>query len=458
MNNKKIFRLKHYVTHRSPAEILIFGFAAVILIGALLLTLPISSASGNSPGFLNAFFTATSAVCVTGLVVVDTGTFWSLFGKLVIITLIQIGGLGFMSLTTMFFVLAGKRITIKDRLLIQSSVNTDSISGIVKFIKYIFFSSLVIELVGALFLSMVFIPEFGFGKGLAYSVFHAISAFCNAGFDLMGNFSSLTRYVDNFLVNFVIGGLIIFGGLGFAVTSDILYIRKFNKMTMQAKLVLVITGALLLFGFVLFFIFEFNNPRTMGNLSLNGKILASFFQSVSPRTAGFNTIDMAALTKPSLFLTMLLMFVGASPGSTGGGVKTTTIGIIILTVASVLNGKKDVIAHKRTITGPAIRRAVSVVVIAMAIIIVMIFVLLCSEPDLSFESILFEVLSASGTVGLSMGITPHLSISGKLALIVTMFVGRLGPLTVAYAISRNEKRLKENIGSFKLPDGNIMIG
>ncbi|WKY48878.1 TrkH family potassium uptake protein [Eubacteriaceae bacterium ES3] len=458
MNDKTILQIKNYLTHRSPAEILIFGFAAVILIGAILLALPVSSASGHSPGFLNALFTATSAVCVTGLVVVDTGTFWSVFGKFVIITLIQIGGLGFMSLTTMFFVLAGKRITIKDRLLIQSSINMDSISGIVKFTKYIFFSSIVIELIGALFLSLVFIPEFGLVKGVAYSIFHAISAFCNAGFDLIGHFRSLTQYVDNALVNFVIGGLIIFGGLGFAVTSDVFYIRKFSKMTMQAKLVLVITGILFLIGFVFFFIFEFNNPRTMGNLSISGKILASFFQSVSPRTAGFNTIDMSNLTKPSLFLTMLLMFIGASPGSTGGGVKTTTIGIIILTVVSVLNGKKDVVAFKRTITGPAIRRAISVVVIALAIVIVMIFVLLCSEPELSFESIIFEVLSASGTVGLSMGITPHLSISGKLALIVTMFVGRLGPLTVAYAISRNEKRLRENVGSFKLPEGNIMIG
>lgn len=450
--------IKNFLTKRSPAEILIFGFAAVILIGSLLLSLPMASATGQSPGFINAFFTSTSAVCVTGLVVVDTGTFWSIFGKFVIILLIQVGGLGFMSLTTMFFVLAGKRITIKDRLLIQSSINMDSISGIVRFTKYIFFSSIAIELLGAFFLSLAFIPEFGFLKGSAYSLFHAISAFCNAGFDLIGNFTSLTGYVDNFIINFGIGSLIIIGGLGFAVTSDIINVRRFSKMTMHARLVLVITGVLFVISFILFFIFEHNNSATMGNLPLSGKILASFFQAVTPRTAGFNTIDTGSLTTASLFLTMLMMFIGASPGSTGGGVKTTTIGIIVLTVASVLYGRKDVVAFKRTIVGPAIRRSISVILIAMMIVITMIFVLLWTEPGLAFENIAFEVFSAFGTVGLSTGITPNLSTAGKVAMIITMFVGRLGPLTVAYAIARNEKRLRENTGTFKLPEGNIMIG
>jgi len=447
-----------FVGQRSPAEMLIYGFALVILLGAILLTLPIASASGISGGFINALFTSTSAVCVTGLVVVDTGTFWSTFGKVVIIFLIQIGGLGFMSLTTMFFVLAGKRITIKDRLLIQSSVNMDSISGIVKFTKYIFFSSLVIEGIGTLLLALVFIPEYGFLQGTAYSLFHAISAFCNAGFDLFGNYASLTKYVGNFIINFVIGGLIILGGLGFAVTSDLIHIRRFEKMTMHAKLVLTVTGVLLIVGFVLFFIFEYHNPKTLGSLPLPAKVMAAAFQSITPRTAGYNTIDIAALTTPSLFLTMLFMFVGASPGSTGGGVKTTTFAIIIMTVASVLYGKKDVVAFKRSILGPAIRRAISVLVIAFAIVILMIFVLLCTEPEASFEAVVFEVISAFGTVGLSTGLTPHLSIGGKIAISITMFVGRLGPLTVAYAISRSEKRARENVGNFKLPEGNIMIG
>ncbi len=458
MAEKIRWNFKKFAGQRSPAEMLIYGFALVILLGAMLLSLPIASASGTSSGFINALFTATSAVCVTGLVVVDTGTFWSGFGKVVIIFLIQIGGLGFMSLTTMFFVLAGKRITIKDRLLIQSSVNMDSLSGVVKFTKYIFFSAIIIEVIGALILALVFIPEYGFLKGTAYSFFHAISAFCNAGFDLFGNYSSLTKYVDNFIVNFAIAGLIILGGLGFAVTSDIINIRKFEKMTMHAKLALTVTGVLLIIGFVLFFIFEYNNPKTLGNLSFPSKLMAAFFQSVTPRTAGYNTIDIAALTAPSLFLTMLLMFIGASPGSTGGGVKTTTFAIIMMTVGSVLHGKKDVIAFKRSIQGPAIRRAISVVVIALAIVIVMIFVLLCTEPEASFETVVFEVLSAFGTVGLTTGLTPHLSVAGKIAISITMFVGRLGPLTVAYAISRSEKRARENIGTYKLPEGNIMIG
>lgn len=456
---KKIcWNFNKFVGQRSPAEMLIYGFALVILLGAILLSLPIAAESGKSGGFINALFTSTSAVCVTGLVVVDTGTFWSVFGKIVIICLIQIGGLGFMSLTTMFFVLAGKRITIKDRLLIQSSVNMDSISGIVKFTKYIFFSSIIIEGIGAVLLALVFIPEYGFLKGTAFSFFHAISAFCNAGFDLFGHYSSLTKYVDNFVVNFVMCGLIILGGLGFAVTSDLINIRKFEKMSMHTKLVLMVSGVLLVIGFILFFIFEYNNPKTMGNLSLPGKMMAAFFQSVTPRTAGYNTINIGALTKPSLFLTMLFMFIGASPGSTGGGVKTTTFAIIVMTVASVLNGKKDVTAFKRSILGPAIRRAISVLVIAFAIVIFMIFVLLCTEPDASFETIIFEVISAFGTVGLTTGLTSHLSIGGKIAISITMFVGRLGPLTVAYAISRSEKRSRENVGNFKLPEGNIMIG
>ncbi len=458
MAEKIRWKFNKFVGQRSPAEMLIYGFALVILLGAMLLTLPIASASGQSGGFINALFTSTSAVCVTGLVVVDTGTYWSVFGKVVIIFLIQIGGLGFMSLTTMFFVLAGKRITIKDRLLIQSSVNMDSISGIVKFTKYIFFSAVAIEVVGALLLALVFIPEYGFVRGTAYSFFHSISAFCNAGFDLFGNYSSLTKYVGNFIVNFTIAALIILGGLGFAVTSDILYIRKFEKMTMHAKLALTVTGALLVIGFVLFFLFEYHNPLTIGKLSFPEKLLAAFFQSVTPRTAGYNTIDIAALTTPSLFLTMLLMFIGASPGSTGGGVKTTTFAIITMTVISVLYGKKDVTVFKRSILGPAIRRSISVIVIALGIVIFMIFVLLCTEPEASFETVVFEVLSAFGTVGLTTGLTPHLSIGGKIAISITMFVGRLGPLTVAYAISRSEKRARENVGNFKLPEGNIMIG
>lgn len=458
MAEKIRWNFKKFAGQRSPAEMLIYGFALVILLGAILLTLPMASASGTSGGFINALFTATSAVCVTGLVVVDTGTFWSVFGKVVIILLIQIGGLGFMSLTTMFFVLAGKRITIKDRLLIQSSVNMDSLSGVVKFTKYIFFSSLIIETVGALLLALVFIPEYGFLRGTAYSFFHSISAFCNAGFDLFGNYSSLTKYVGNFIVNFVIGGLIILGGLGFAVTSDIINIRKFEKMTMHAKLALTVTGVLLIIGFVLFFVFEYNNPMTMGKLSFPEKLLAATFQSITPRTAGYNTIDIAALTTPSLFLTMLFMFIGASPGSTGGGVKTTTFAIIMMTVVSVLHGRKDVVAFKRSIMGPAIRRSISVIVIALGIVIFMIFVLLCTEPEASFETVVFEVLSAFGTVGLTTGLTPHLSTAGKIAISLTMFVGRLGPLTVAYAISRSEKRARENVGNFKLPEGNIMIG
>jgi trk system potassium uptake protein TrkH len=451
-------KINRFLSRRTPTEILVTGFAVTILVGTFMLMLPISTQSGVSASFIDALFTSTSCVCVTGLVVVDTGTYWSLFGQIVIISLIQIGGLGFMSFATMFFVLAGKRITIKNRLLIQSSVNMDSLSGIVKFAKYIFFSAFAIEGIGAILLSIVFIPEFGISQGIWFSIFHSISSFCNAGFDLMGNYASLTKYVDNFIVNFVICSLIVLGGLGFAVTSDLIFVRKFKKMSMHSKSVLTITAFLLLFGMIFFFIFEFNNPETMGNLSWQGKFLASLFQSVTPRTAGSNTVDIASLTTPSIFLTMILMFVGASPGSTGGGVKTTTMGIIVMTVVSVIFGKKDVVAFKRTISGSIIRRAVSVFMIALTLVIFMVFVVLCTDPVQPFEKVLFEVLSAFGTVGLTMGITPSLSVGGKVAISLTMFIGRLGPLTIAYALSQSEKRSKENVGIYKLPEGNILIG
>nr|WP_279233334.1 TrkH family potassium uptake protein [Acetobacterium tundrae] len=458
MVEKKRRSFKYFLGHRSPTEILICGFALLILCGTCLLMLPISSRSGEGTAFINALFTATSSVCVTGLVVVDTGTYWSVFGQTVMCVLVEIGGLGFMSFATMFFVLAGKRITIKDRILIQSSVNMDSLSGIVKFVKYIFFSSIIIQTVGALLLALVFVPDFGLATGIGYSVFHSVTSFCNAGFDLMGNFKSFTGYADNYLLNIVICSLIVLGGLGFAVTSDLIYVRKFKKMSMHSKVVLISTGFLLVFGFIFFIIFEFNNPKTMGNLSLHGKFLASFFQSVTPRTAGSNTIDIAGLTEPSIFLTILLMFIGASPGSTGGGVKTTTVAVLLMTVGSVLKGKKDVVVFKRTILGPVIRRSLSVLVIAVGLVFFMIFVLLCTEPGAPFDAVVFEVMSAFGTVGLTMGLTPNLSGAGKIAISLTMFIGRLGPLTIAYAISRSEKHSRENVGNIKLPEGNIMIG
>ncbi|MBN2898114.1 MAG: Trk family potassium uptake protein, partial [Clostridia bacterium] len=314
-----------------PGQVLGLGFALIILIGALLLALPIASRDGHSIGLVNALFTATSAVCVTGLVVVDTGTYWTMFGKGIILLLIQIGGLGFMTMATAGAFIMGRRIGLRNRLIMQEALNQMSLSGVVRLTKYVIMTTFAIEGVGALLLSFRFIPEFGLRRGIVFSLFHSISAFCNAGFDIMGNYTSLTAFVSDPWVNIVIMGLILIGGIGFSVIIDVARNKRYRKLSVHSKLVLVTSGILLLIGFVLFLAIEWNNPATLGELSLSGKVLGAAFQSVTPRTAGFNTIPIDQLETPSKLITMVLMFVGGSPGSTAGGIKTTTLGIIVLT-------------------------------------------------------------------------------------------------------------------------------
>ena len=333
---KIVNKFSHFINKMEPTQIMVMGFALVILIGAILLNLPISTKNGENIGFLDALFTSTSAVCVTGLVAVDTSTYWSSFGQLIIITLIQIGGLGFMTVTTLFALIIKKRINLRERLLIQESLNQIDLSGLVKLTRYILLTTFLIEGTGALILSTVFIPQFGLYKGIWYSIFHAISAFCNAGFDLMGvvsgPFSSLTSYVNNFTISITISLLIILGGIGYPVILDVIKNKKLSKLNLHSKIVIFSTVTLILFGMVFIFALEFNNPETLGNLSFGGKILASFFQSVTLRTAGFNTIDLGLMRECSIFLMIILMFIGASPASTGGGIKTTTIATLVLTV------------------------------------------------------------------------------------------------------------------------------
>ncbi|MGO1713423.1 MAG: TrkH family potassium uptake protein, partial [Senegalia sp. (in: firmicutes)] len=312
----------------NPAQVLVLGFATLIFIGATLLNLPMASADGRSIGFIDAFFTSASAVCVTGLVVVNTAVHWSLFGKILILFLIQIGGLGFMTMATLVPLVIGKKITLKDRLIMQEELNQFSLSGVVKLTRYIIISTLVIEGIGTILLSFKFIPEYGIGKGLWYSVFHAISAYCNAGFDIIGN--SLESFVTSPIINGTISLLVILGGIGYSVYLDISNTRKFRKLTLHTKVVLVMTFALLLVGFLIFLVVEYNNPQTIGNLSFGSKVMTSFFQSVLPRTAGFNSVSMAGVTNATAFMIIILMFIGGSPGSTAGGIKTTTIGVVIL--------------------------------------------------------------------------------------------------------------------------------
>ncbi|WP_255547830.1 TrkH family potassium uptake protein [Crassaminicella indica] len=448
--NKRIDKYK-----LNPAQILVLGFASVILMGGILLSLPIASKSGHSVGFINAIFTATSAVCVTGLVVVDTATHWTVFGQTVIILLIQIGGLGFMSMATFFALIFGKRITLRERLVMQEALNQFNIAGIVRLTKYILITTFTIEGIGAVLLSFKFIPIYGVSKGIGLSIFHAISAFCNAGFDLIGNFRSLTPFADDFLINMVISFLIITGGLGFTVIVEVLQKRKFSKFSLHTKLVLYITGILLLVGFIAVFILEYNNPETLGKLTLKGKILGAFFHSVTPRTAGFNTLPTDKLTTATIFMTMVFMFIGGSSGSTAGGVKTTTAGVIIFTIINIIKGKEDTEVFNRRIPREIINRSLAVIGIAMVLVIIVTMILSITEAGHSFMEIFFEVTSAFGTVGLSLGMTPSLSIIGKIVISLTMFAGRVGPMTIALALAKKQQK---NKGLIKYPEERVIVG
>jgi trk system potassium uptake protein len=441
--------------HMNPARILVLGFLLMITLGTLLLLLPAASQDHQSIGFINALFTATSAVCVTGLVVVDTGTHWTVFGKTVIAILIQVGGIGFMSMATLFAVILGKRISLKERLIIQQAVGKDSLSGVVKFSLYMLALTFTIEFAGILLLSIRFIPEYGTATGLGYAVFHSISAFCNAGFDLIGNGRSLTPYVNDPLISLTIGFLIILGGLGFTVIVDTLNHYKTLRFTLHTKLVLIMTGFLLTTGTVVYLLLEWNNPATLGELPFLTKLLAGFFQSLTTRTAGFNTIDTAGLLNASKLWTVVLMFIGGSPASTAGGIKTLTFGIMIIMAISVIQGKENVEIFKRKIPFDIVNRAITILVFAIIMLVGITMIMTVIEAQFQFLDILFEVTSAFGTVGLSTGITSLLSTPGKLLLVFTMFSGRVGTLTLAFALANRQQQYNNLV---KYPRERIVVG
>lgn len=448
--HKRIDKLK-----LNPAQILVIGFATVILIGSILLNLPIASKNGESVGFINSLFTATSAVCVTGLVVVDTATHWTVFGQIVILILIQIGGLGFMTIATLFALIFRKRISLKERLVMQEALNQFNISGIVRLTQYILITTLIIEGIGAMLLSIRFIPIYGVWKGIGMSIFHSVSAFCNAGFDLFGDFKSLTPFVDDTLVNVTIMALIIIGGLGYTVILDVVQKRKFSRLFLHSKLVLFISFSLIVLGFLTILILEYNNPATLGELSNRGKILSAMFHSVTPRTAGYNTLPTGELTMATLFFTIILMFIGGSPAGTAGGVKTTTAGVLFLSIISIIKGKEDTEIFSRRIPREIVSRSLAVIGVAMALVIIVTMVLTITEKSKSFLEVFFEATSAFGTVGLSMGITPDLSWMGRLIISFTMFAGRVGPLTLALALASRQENRK---GLLKYPEDKVIVG
>lgn len=438
----------------SPAQTIVLSFLGVIAVGTFLLMLPISSSGGNYTGLVDALFTATSAVCVTGLVVVDTGTYWSLFGRTIILLLIQIGGIGFMTLTTSAAIFLGKKIGLKNRLLMQQALNQFSLAGIIKLTKYIFLFTIGIEFIGAFILSFRFVPEMGFKKGVYYSIFHSISAFCNAGFDLMGNGKGLTAYATDPVISLTMIMLIFLGGLGFFVLVDLLKTRHYHKMSIHTRLVLLVTGILVVSGTLLMFVFEFNNPETMGNFNFFDKAVSALFLAVTPRTAGFNTLSTESLSMASKILTITFMFIGGSPGSTAGGVKTTTFGMMALAIVSVVRGEQDITLFNRRVSRQVVNKGLAVLFISVMILISTILMLSVVEKTFTFEEIVFEAFSAFGTVGLTLGITTELSVIGKMLLTLLMFFGRLGPLTIVLAISAkgNNKPL------IRYPEGHIIVG
>lgn len=437
----------------NPPKILVLGFATIILIGTFLLTLPIATENGEGLSFLNALFTATSATCVTGLVVVDTGDTFSTFGELVILFLIQIGGLGFMTFATLLFLLLGKKISLKERLLLKEAFNNITISGLVRLVRRILLFTALIELIGALILSIRFSFDMPLGKAIYFGFFHSISNFNNAGFDLMGGFNGLTEYVDDPFIVLTICALITIGGLGFIVINELYEYRETKRLSVHSKIVLTTTLILTIGSTILIFLFEYGNSKTLGPLSEWGKVLGSLYQAVTPRTAGSNTLPIGDLTQTTLFLIIFLMFIGAGSGSTAGGIKITTFALLVATMWSQIRGKEDVVLFRRRIVNETILKALTVTMCGMMIVIFVTFVLSILDQGHNFMMYLFEATSAFGTVGLSMGLTPELSPGGRLVIILTMFAGRLGPLTIAFAIAKRRKS-----EAFRHPKGNIMIG
>jgi trk system potassium uptake protein TrkH len=436
----------------SPPQIFVAGFAIIILIGSLLLMLPISNTAGKPLAFIDALFTAASATCVTGLVVKDTGLFFTTFGQIVIVALIQIGGLGFMTMATLIALVFKRRISLRERLILQEAMNQTSVEGIVGLIRKVLWYSLMIEGVCAAIFSIRWSFDMPVGRAIYFGIWHAISMFNNAGFDLFGEFRSLTGYVYDPIVNFTAMFLIISGGIGFVVMSDLADYRKRKRLSLHTKVVLSMTAALIVVGTLVIFVFEFTNPKTLGSLDWGGKLLGSLFQSVTPRTAGANTLDIAGLRQATQFFIIILMFIGASPGSTGGGIKTTTFALLIGAVFSMLRGREDIVLFRYRLAQARIYKALTITLLGLLFVIGVTMILSATE-DHHFLMILFETVSAFGTVGLSMGLTPDLTVVGKLVITLTMFAGRLGPLTLAYALG--PKKGKE---LYRHPEGKIIIG
>ncbi len=433
----------------SAAQWLALSFLILIFTGSILLYLPWASVDGHTR-YIDCLFVATSATCVTGLVPLDTGTNWTIFGQLVILLLIQVGGLGVMAFAAFFALLLGQKIQLHQRLIMQQAINTSAVGGIVRVFKYLLIFTFASEALGALILTIRWAGDWGWGKAVWYGVFHAVSAFNNAGFDLMGGFKSLIDYNGDITVNLAVTTLIILGGLGFYVTYELYNYPRQRKLSIHSRVVLIMTAALITTGTLLLFASEYNHA--LKEMPLGAKLLASYFQSVTTRTAGFNTIDISALYQSSQLVIIFLMFVGASPGSTGGGIKTSTFAIIWLSIYSQMRGKKDTEIFERRLDNQDVIQALTVFMLFSLTLMVMTFLVsLTHRHDL--VKVFFEVASALGTVGLTLGLTPELNTLAKVWIILTMFLGRVGPLTLGFALAYKQKQPE-----IHFPTGKIMIG
>ena len=444
----------------STTQTIMLGFFLATIIGSILLALPISAANGESVPYIDALFTATTSICVTGLVTVPTVSTWSIFGQAVILFLIQIGGLGIVTIMTGLMISLHRRIGIGNRMLIQDAFNLNTLSGLVQFIQKVLIGTFVVEGIGALFYMFVFVPEYG-AKGIWISIFNSVSAFCNAGIDIIAE-DSLCAYAVHPLMNIVTCMLIILGGIGYVVWWDVIRVMKnikrqklkcFQSLTLHSKMALSMTGFLIVTGAVAFLILEYNNPLTMESYSLPDKIQLSFFQSITTRTAGFATIPQQHLTNASAMISLLLMFIGGSPVGTAGGIKTVTIAVLIVSAFSTIRNKEEVAFFKRTISKKAISKAVAVTSISFIIMFVS-TVLLAAVTNADALDIVYETVSATATVGLTRNLTPMLNVWGKIIIIITMYLGRVGPISLVIAFGT--KREKSNI--IKNPIEEISIG
>lgn len=440
----------------SNAQFITLGFFSIILFGGILLSLPIAARSGEATPFVDAMFTSTSATCVTGLIVYDTWSHWTLFGQVVILSLIQIGGLGFMTILSLLSVFMKRKIGLHERRILMQTVGTMRVGGIIRLIKRIAVGTLIFEGTGALLLAIRFCPQMGFARGIWYAVFHSVSAFCNAGFDLMGYrepFSSLTDFNNDPLVNLTISSLIVSGGLGFLVWEDLVtQVRHRHHLQLHTKIVLTTTGILLFAGTAAFFLLE--KDHSMTGMNIGERILASWFQAVTPRTAGFNTVDLTELSQGGDLLTVVLMFIGGSPGSTAGGIKTTTLAVLILSTVASAHRRNGCTVYKRRLTDDLPQQASAIISIYLIAVIVGTILLTAFDPVTLTEA-LFEVTSAAGTVGLSKGITSTLGAASKILLMFLMFGGRVGGLTLVLVFWEGRPHVKPPL---KRPKEPIMIG